>query len=122
MKNAKREMIMAALLINPTVREAAIASGVPQSTIFNWLRDEGFNKEYNERKRQAVNEAGDFLQSKMTAAAMIIDELMHDVSTPPLVRLNAARAIIEMGLRVVEQREIIGRIEALEAIKNDTGS
>jgi len=114
-------MLLSALLTNPTVREAAEAAGIPETTAYNWLRREDFAEEYKQRKRQAVAEASDYLQSRMNAATQIITEIMNDADAPSQVRLNAAKAIVELGYKLVEQAEIIARIEALEAQTGDSG-
>jgi len=119
MKNSKRELMLSALLTNPTVREAALVSGVPEQTLYGWLRKPDFMDEYKQRKRQVVAEASDYLQSQINAATQIITSIMNDTDTPPQVRLNAAKAIVETGYKIVEQAEIITRIEALEAVSSD---
>ena len=121
MKNSKREILLAALLANPTVRAAAEAAGVPETTAFTWLRNPDFADEYKQRKRQAVAEASDFLQSRINLAVQIITEIMSDDDVPPQTRLNAAKTIVDTAYRVVEQSEIVARIEALEAIAGDNG-
>jgi hypothetical protein len=90
LKNSKRELLMAALLVNPTVREAAAAAGVPEATAYNMLREPVFADEYKQRKRQTVTEASDYIISKISAATRVIDEIMVDTGAPPQVRLNAA--------------------------------
>ena len=121
LKNNKRELLLAALLINPTVREAATAVGVPETTAYNWLRKPDFAEEYKQRKRQAVSEASDYIQSRISEATQIINEIMNDTDTPSQVRLNAARSIIEYGYKIIEQRDIVTRIEELEAHMGESG-
>ena len=111
MKNSKRELLLAALLTNPTVKEAAASVGIPETTAYNWLRKPDFSDEYKQRKRQAVAEASDYLQSKIGEATRIISEIMGDVETSPQVRLSAAKAIIDTAYKVIEQVEIVDRIE-----------
>ena len=101
LKNSKRELLLSALLTNPTVREAALSVGIPETTAYNWLRKPDFAKEYKDRKRQAVAEASDFLQSKIGEATQIMAEIMNDSATPPQVRLNAARSVVELGYKIV---------------------
>jgi uncharacterized protein (UPF0147 family) len=119
LKNSKRELLLSALLVNPTVKEAATSVGVPETTVYNWLRKPDFAAEYRCRKRQAVSEASDFLQSRISSATRIIDEIMNDTDTPSQVRLNAAKTIIDVAYKVIEQAEIIARIEVLEAINDE---
>ena len=121
MKNSKRELLLSALLTNPTIKEAALSVGIPETTAYSWLRKPDFAEEYKKRKRQAVSEASDYLQSRISAATKIIDDIMSDTETPPQVRLNAAKAIIDTSYKIIEQAEIIARIEALEAVNEDSG-
>jgi len=121
LKNSKRELLLSALLTNPTVKQAAASVGIPETTAFNWLRDPDFSAEYKQRKRQAVNEASDYLQSRISAATRTIDDLMSDENIPPQVRLNAAKTILDTAYRVVAQAEIVERIEVLEAVSGDSG-
>ena len=121
MKNSKRELLLSALLTNPTIKQAAASVDVPESTAYNWLRDPEFSAEYKQRKRQAVEEASDFLQSRINEAAGVIAGLMNDTKVSPRTRLDAARSIIEFGYKIYEQAEVIARIEALEATLDDSG-
>jgi hypothetical protein len=115
MKNAKRELLLTALLTSPTVREAAQSVGVPETTAYNWLRKPDFSAEYEQRKRQAVKEAGDFMQSKLGAAVMVLDEIMTDKEAPPPSRVSASKAIIDSAYKHIEQAQILERLEVLEA-------
>jgi len=120
-KNSKKEIVLAALLVNPTVREAAASVGIPETTAYNHLRDPEFATEYKQRKRQVVGEASDYLQSQLNAAAQVITGIMNDSKVSARTRLEAARAVMEFGYARFEQAEIIARIEALEASVDDTG-
>ena len=119
MKSSKHELLLSALLTNPTVKEAAASVGVPEATCYRWLHDPAFSGEYKQRKRQTVTEASDYLRSRISAATQIIDGIMADAAIAPQVRLNAAKAIIDVGYKVIEQGEILERITALEALAND---
>ena len=121
MKNSKQELLLSALITTPTVREAAASVGIPETTAYNWLRKPDFAAEYKQRKRQAVSEASDYLQSRINEATSVILEIMNNTETSPQTRLNAAKMIIETGYKIIEQGEIIARIEALEAITGDSG-
>ena len=114
-KNSKRELLLAALLTSPTIRQAAASVNVPERTVYAWLSEPDFKADYEKQKRQAVTEAADYLKSRMNAAAQVVDSIMTDVTTPPNVRLNAASMIIKTGLRLVETGELIERLELLEA-------
>jgi transposase len=119
LKNNKRELLLSALLANPTIKAAAASVGIPETTAYNWLRKPDFSQEYKQRKRQAAAEASDYIQSKISAATQIIDKIMNDTDTPPQTRLNAAKTLLETAYKIVEQSAIIERIEALETLMGD---
>jgi AcrR family transcriptional regulator len=116
MKNAKKEQLLIALLSNPTIKAAAKAAGVPESTIYNYLNDEDFSKEYAQRKRAAVQSAADYLQSRVQSATEIINAIMENELTPPQVRVSACRTVLEYHYRVLEIQEIKDRLTQLESL------
>jgi len=120
-KNAKRDLFLSALLVNPTVKDAAASVRIPITTAFNILREQDFADEYERRKRQAVAEASDYLRLRINAAARIIDEIMNDNDAPPQTRLNAAKTLIDTAYKIIEQADIVTRIEALEAYTDRNG-
>lgn len=119
MKNSKRELILTALLSNPTIREASTAIGVPEQTIYTWLRKPDFKQEYDERRRHLVDDASNYLQIKLSEATGTIFGIMNDEETPSQTRLNAARTVFEYCHKFIEQREIIDRLSALEALASE---
>ena len=121
MNSSKRELLLSALIANPTIKAAAASVGIPETTAYNWLRKPDFAEVYRQRKRQAVSEASDYLQSRISAAVRVIDGLMNDQRVSPRTRLDAARSIIEFGYKIVEQTEILDRIAALEVNMDDSG-
>lgn len=118
MKSPRREIIMTALLNSPTIREASKVCGVPERTIYTWLNKPDFKAEYEHRRGQLVQSAWDLLRGKLTEAIGVVSELMEDEGTPPQVRLNAARSVLEYSLRATEQLDLLPRLEALEAAQS----
>lgn len=119
-KNNKDQLILNAVLAYPTVREASEAINVPESTIYLRLKDEKFNKRYNEAKTQMLKNTTTFLQTKLQEATATIVEIMNDTETPPQVRLNAAKSVFDYCIKLTETTEILSRIEALEANSADS--
>ena len=120
-KNSKRELLLSALLTHATVREAAASVNIPETTAYNHLRDPEFNEEYRQRKRQAVAEASDFLQSRLNEAAQAVRSLMNNEKVSPRTRLDAARTLLEYGYKAFTDTEILQRIEQLEQSMDDNG-
>ena len=48
----KDEIVLAALLINPTVRAASQACGVSESQIYARLRNDAFKKKYDQARKE----------------------------------------------------------------------
>ena len=119
MKNSKRELILTALLSNPTVREASAAVGVPEQTIYSWLRKPEFKAEYEKRKRELMDDTRSYLQVRLQEANAVVFSIMHDSEAPSQTRLNAARTVFEYCANLTEQADIISRLDVLEAIAND---
>jgi hypothetical protein len=118
-KNAD-ERLLQALTCGATVEQAAQQSGVSARTVHRRLKDPSF-------KQRLQTARGDIVQR---TAAMLTAAAMESVKTlivlqqpeyPPGVRLGAARAALEMGVKLRENSDVIQRVEALEEqMKNDT--
>jgi hypothetical protein len=113
---------MTALLTCPTIQAASEASGIPVRTLYDMRTDPDFRAEYEQRRRQLTEDACTALQGRMTDAVEIIAALMTGSKTPPRVRLDAAKAILEYGLKSLETLDILPRLEALEDAENRRNS
>lgn len=111
---AKNEKVLLALLENPTVSAAARACGVSEATMYRRLSDPEFKAEYSNRRRQVVEAACGSLQGRMGDAVEALAEIMNDGKASKMARVQAARAILEYGIKTVETLDILPRLEALE--------
>jgi hypothetical protein len=107
------EQLLLALACGSTAEQAAAKAGVGVRTVFRRLEDAGFAGRLREMKADMVRRAA----AALTAAAMegvkTLLELMKPSNTGP-VRLGAARAILEMGVKLREMAELEERLAALE--------
>jgi len=123
LKNSKREILLNALLTHPTVREASVAAGISESAIYTWLKKDDFKAELNERRSELVIDTKNYLQSRLMETADVIFKIMNDKAAAPQTRLNAANAAFANALKLIEQADILTRLDALEtALKEDNGS
>jgi len=118
MQNSKTELIINALLTYPTIRETAQALKMPESTIYNYLRNPEFKEKYNQAKSDLLLQSTAFLQAKIAEATATITEIMNNTESPPQVRITACRTVLEYALKLTEQGEIIQRLETLEQLHN----
>jgi len=112
---SRAERVISALLTEQTIEDAAHKSHVGSRTIHRWLReDEAFRHAYRIAKREVVAQAVSRIQHASGAALNVLLEVMLDEYTPPAVRVSAAKVVLEMALRGVEQEDILARVEILE--------
>lgn len=118
MKASREDRLLAALITHKTVRDAAKAANIPERTAFDMLARTEFSQRYNEMKTDILRGATGEVRDSMIQAAKTMREIMDDTSSPPAVRLSAAKTILESGVKMFETENIISRITALEAVIN----
>lgn len=116
------EQSLIALLEYPTISTAAKACGLSESTLYRRLADPEFKAELEKRRLQVVESACNSLQGRMSEAVEALASIMNDGKAGKIARVNAAKAILEFGLRSVEVMNILPRLEALENVNQNGGS
>lgn len=104
--------LVASLMVNTTVRAAALEAGVPERSAYRWLRDPDFVRALRAQQRAAV-EANRARLAEMVGDAL---ETLHASlgDREGRVRVQAAGAILAHSRWLVEG-DVVERIEALEA-------
>lgn len=121
-KKIEDETIISALLATNTRREASALLEIKEHTLYARMSKPAFKKKYQAVKDDLIKSVADRLRAEMLEAVDIISQVMKDPGTPPQIKINASDTIIRHALKINEQREIIERIEALEAIyQNNEG-
>ena len=115
------EKIMAALIACGSVRAAARAVGVSETTVRARLNDPDFRKEYETAKGAVLEEACDSLSARLTHAVDVLVEVLDNTQTPATVRVSAADSLLRHGLRYIEMGNILLRLDALEQRANNEG-
>jgi hypothetical protein len=105
-----------AMLTAESINEAAEQSGVGQRTLYRWLaEDDQFKAQLRKAQDRAIDAAVSLLSGEARAAAMTLREIHRDKEINAAVRVQAARAILIENMRVREQRDVLERLELLEA-------
>lgn len=117
--NAKKQKALVALLTNPTREEAASAAGITSKTLRGYLADPEFQAEYKKAFANMVEDATRQAQQSFTPALSTLREIAVDGTENSPARISAARSILEYGLKLTEQTDIINRLEKLEAANNE---
>jgi hypothetical protein len=111
---ARQYKALAALVSEPNIRRAAEASGVPERTLYTWLKDPLFDAEYRVMRRDGVRQATARLQHASAAAVSVLCQLMAKDTTHPSIRLAAASKILDLAIRAVELEDFADRLAAME--------
>jgi DNA-binding MurR/RpiR family transcriptional regulator len=110
----KKQLAISALIQNSSVKEAASAINVSESTIYRWLQDPSFLASFREAKKRIVEHAISRMQATCEKAVQVLDEVMGDPMTPASSRVTSAKIVLDMSLRTVEIEDIENRIRVLE--------
>jgi hypothetical protein len=87
------EKALAALLNSSSVRDAAMTCGLSEETLYRYLRDEDFRREYQQAQRQVVESAIAGLQQ---AANEAVETLRRNLTCDnPQAEIRAAQLILD---------------------------
>ncbi len=112
----KQGAVLAALVGGATIEGAAKASNVRPATVHAWLKTSAFSDAYRVALNDVIAHSGGQLKAACAVAVATLREVAENSAAPSAPRVSAARAIIELSQRMIEQEEVISRIEALEAL------
>jgi hypothetical protein len=111
----KQEQGISALLLYPTLLDAATAIGVDERTLRRWLReDTTFQAGYREARRAVVQQAIVQVQRATGEAVETLRAVMQDSEAPASAKVSAAKTILETAVKAVELEDLEARIVALE--------
>lgn len=112
--NQKKELAIAGLLLKDSLPAAAAYAGIGINTLSRYLQDEDFKRQYQEYKREALNQAISQLQSATGEAVTVLREVAKDSTVSPSARVSASRAILDGAIKATELQEMEERLSSLE--------
>ena len=78
----KKEAVIVALLLEPTLEKAAARVGISESTLWRWTQLESFQAAYREARREAVSQVIGALQRASSEAVETLRDIMKDTAAP----------------------------------------
>lgn len=111
----KKEKALAALLTHATKKEAAEAAGIDPRTMRRYFDDADFQRAYKAAFGGMVEDAARQAQQAIAPALSTLREIAEDGEADAQPRISAARSLLEFGLRMTEQLDILDRLTELEA-------
>jgi hypothetical protein len=107
------ERLLMALACGATVDAAAQAAGLHKRTVYRCLEDPAFVQRLQQARHDMVQRTNGMLTAAAGESVKALLALVKE-RTQPAVRLGAARAVLEIGMRLRQQAELEQRIAALE--------
>jgi len=111
-KETNRRKALAALLAHSSIRDAAKACRLSEETLYRFLRDAAFLKEYRDAGRKTVENAISRIQQTTSEAVVTLQRNLHCES--PAVGVRTAQIILETAIKGVETLDILERLDRLE--------
>jgi hypothetical protein len=108
----KGDLLIAALLTEPTQAAAAAKAGVSEATAQRWLRDPAFLAAYRKARRSVVEAAVGRLQQATAEAVEVLRRNMTCGS--PAVEVRAAALVVEKAMSGVQLIELVTLLEDME--------
>jgi hypothetical protein len=112
----KQSNVLALLVGGATIEGAATAQKVQASTVHAWMKKPEFRGAYNDALSEVISHSSGQLKAACSVAVATLREVCADCDAPSAPRVSAARAILELASKQIEQEEVIARIEALEKL------
>jgi hypothetical protein len=109
------EALIAALACGATLESAAQAAGLSVRTAHRRRRDPEFNQRLEAYRADMVQRTSGTMTAAGAQAVKTLLELQSP-STPPSIRLNAAKAILEFGIKLRDSAEMEKRLANLEQL------
>lgn len=109
-----KEKVLSALLSSMTRKEAAEKSGISERTIYAYLQEPEFRERYEAEKRAILNRTGIMLQKSMQPAIQTLYDIVNDKEAGNSARIQAARSILEYGIKTTELIEVYKRMDEIE--------
>ena len=114
-RKKNEDALLLALACGATVEVAAKQCGLSDRTIYRRLKDADFKARLQAVRSDMVGRSAGLLTAAASEAVRTLLALQKD-SAPPAVRLGAARAVLEVGMKLREVVDLQNRMEELEAL------
>ena len=112
-RHSADDSLLMALACGATVENAARQAGVSPRTAYRRLADAAFRQRLQTLRGDMVSRTAGTLTAAASEAVRTLLELMKN-PTSSAVRLGAARAVLEIGMKLREMADLEARLTVLE--------
>lgn len=110
----KQRRALTALLAAPTAKEAAVQAGIGERTMKRFRALPAFQQAYRAAQAEVLEDAVCQSRQHLTGALSALADITADANAPTAARVSAARASVELALKLGEQNDILTRLTELE--------
>jgi methyl coenzyme M reductase gamma subunit len=111
-KESNKEKVLSALLNTDSITSAAKHCGITERTIYRYLEDAEFKREYRTARREVYENTIGQIQH---ATKQAVETLNKNLSCGnPSVEVRAAQIILDASTKGIETLDILERLEILE--------
>src|SRR5918995_943790 len=108
------DALLIALACGATVEAAAAQCGITARTAYRRMKDPEFKSRLTKTRAEMIERATGMLTAAAGEAVRTLLSLQKQ-AVPPAVRMSAARAILEIGMKL---REVVGLEERLTRLES----
>lgn len=102
MTEAKRKNIISVLIAEPTRAQACKRLGITERTLYNYMQDEAFIKEYQSAIDGIVKDTAAKTKEAGLKAINHLTAVIEDASADEVTRIRAAKVILEHLAKMTE--------------------
>ena len=114
-RKKNEDALLLALACGATVEAASRQCGLAERTIYRRLNDAAFKSRLQSVRADMVGRSAGLLTAAASEAVRTLLALQKE-SAPPAVRLGAARAVLEVGMKLREVVDLQNRMDELEQL------
>ncbi len=109
-------MHLTCIIILMSINIINIGEKVGEATLYNWMREEGFQRDDRSLKQEILGHSITRLQKASSLAVDALVEIVKDKEKPSSVRVMSARSILDFSNKGVEIETLEESILNLEKI------
>jgi hypothetical protein len=112
----RQERALCALLTCSTQKDAALAAGISEPTLWRYMNDPAFKRRLREAQRHALTQTALRVQRGAGDAVSVLYEIMTKGDASDSARISAARFFFENSFRIGEIEELKTQMEDLQEL------
>ncbi|GEK35449.1 hypothetical protein [Kurthia sibirica] len=120
-KRSREQKAIEALIMFPTIKEAAAHSQLSESTLYRYLNNDDFKESYRNAKKEIMRGVSNSIQMASMIAIRTLIDVMENPKANAMARVTASSKMLELAYQSHRDEDVYAELEDLkemvEAIK-----